>query len=68
MIRQETITEKGIQYDHTYSDAGFMIERDGVQYTDAIDPLDSGRVSTETDIPIEPVDEQNEVAKLAENI
>ena len=26
-----------------------MIERDGVRYSEAIDPLDSGRVYTETD-------------------
>ena len=43
----------GIVYDYTYSDAGFMIERDGARYSEAIDPLDSGRVYTETDEPIE---------------
>ena len=30
-----------------------MIERDGVRYSEAIDPLDSGRVYTETDEPID---------------
>ena len=28
------------------------IERDGVQYVDAIDPINMGRVYTETNIPI----------------
>ena len=36
----------------TYSDIGMYIERDGVQYVDAIDPINTGRVYTETNIPI----------------
>lgn len=47
MIVTETVTINGKKYKHNYSDAGFYIERDGVQYADAIDPLDSGRVYTE---------------------
>ena len=43
----------GVVLNRTYSDAGMMIERDGVRYSEAIDPLDSGRVYTETDEPIE---------------
>lgn len=39
-------------YDYAYSDSGFMIERDGVRYSEAVDPLDSGRVCTETEEPI----------------
>ena len=30
-----------------------MIERDGVRYSEAVDPLDSGRLYTETDEPID---------------
>ena len=30
-----------------------MIERDGVQYSEAVDPADLERKYTETDIPIE---------------
>ena len=41
----------------TYSDAGFHIERDGRIYDEAIDPQDSGRVYTETGIPIETEEE-----------
>ena len=53
MIVQTTQEINGVVYAYTYSDSGFMIERDGVRYSEAIDPLDSGRVYTETDEPIE---------------
>lgn len=53
MIIKTTKTINGIEYDYTYSDARLMIERDGVQYEDAVDPLNSGRIYTETDIPID---------------
>ena len=43
----------GVVLNRTYSDAGMMIERDGVRYPEAVDPLDSGRVYTETEEPIE---------------
>lgn len=43
----------GVVLNRTYSDKGMKIERDGVQYDEAIDPVDLGRVYTETDIPIE---------------
>ena len=50
----------GVRLIRTYSDAGVMIERDGVQYEEAIDPEGSGRVYVETAIPIpvpEPVED-----------
>jgi hypothetical protein len=59
MIVKETIEISGVKYDHTYSDAGFMIEREGILYADAIDPLNSGRIYTETDIPINPEPEED---------
>lgn len=43
----------GVELYRTFSDKGMMIERDGVRYSDAIDPVGSGRVYTETDVPIE---------------
>ena len=43
----------GVELTRTYSDAGMMIERDGVRYAEAIDPTHLGRVYTETDEPIE---------------
>ena len=53
MIVQTTQEINGVVYVYTYSDSGFMIERDGVRYSEAVDPLDSGRVYTETETPIE---------------
>ena len=49
MIIQTTKEINGVLYDYAYSDSGYMIERDGVRYSEAIDPLDSGRLYTETD-------------------
>lgn len=43
----------GVVLNRTYSDQGMMIERDGVRYSEAIDPAGLGRVYTETDEPIE---------------
>lgn len=51
MIHTETITLNNKQYSRTYSDQ-YYIERDGVQYIEAVDPIDSGRQYTETDIPL----------------
>ena len=53
MIIQTTKEINGVMYDYAYSDSGCMIERDGVRYSEAVDPLDSGRVYTETDEPID---------------
>ena len=52
MIIQTTKEINGVVYAYTYSDSGYMIERDGVRYSEAVDPLDSGRLYTETDEPI----------------
>ena len=43
----------GVVLNRTYSNIGMMIERDGVQYSEAIDPADSGREYTETNVPID---------------
>ena len=53
MIQTEIIDINGRQLTRTYSDSGFHIQRDGVMYSEAVDPLDSGRTYTETDVPIE---------------
>lgn len=52
MIYTEVITINGKQYKRTYSDT-YTIERDGVEYYEAVDPLDSDREYTETDNPLE---------------
>ena len=53
MIVTEQLTINDRQFTKTYSDSGFMVERDGAQYSEAIDPAEFGRTYTETDIPIE---------------
>lgn len=54
MIISETIELNGTKFRRTYSDEGFMIERDGVQYSEAIDPIwFEDRVYTETDVKID---------------
>ena len=53
MIKTEQLTINDRRFTKTYSDSGYMIERDGVQYSEAIDPTELGRTYTETDIPIE---------------
>ena len=53
MIKTEELTVKGRVFVKTWSDGGFMVERDGVLYSEAIDPAELGRTYTETDEPIE---------------
>lgn len=53
MIRTERLTIGGRAFIKTYSDEGYMVERDGVRYSEAIDPAEFGRVYTETDEKIE---------------
>lgn len=45
--------DDGVVLNRTYSDAGMMIERDGVRYSEAVDPAELNRQYTETDEPIE---------------
>ena len=52
MLKTEKVTYSGKKYIRTWSDTGMMIERDGVLYEEAVDPADSGRTYTETDVPI----------------
>lgn len=53
MIKTEQLTINNKQFTKTYSDQNMMIERDGVQYSKAIDPSEFDRTYTETDIPVE---------------
>ena len=50
--------EDGVVLNRTYSDIGMMIERDGVRYSEAIDPAELNRQYTETDEPIEVEEEE----------
>ena len=54
MIITENVTINGREFVKNYSDEGFMIERDGVRYSEAIDPIEfKERTYTETDEPIQ---------------
>ena len=53
MIVTENLAINGKAFVKTYSDSGFMVERDGVRYSEAIDPAEFNRQYTETDEPIE---------------
>lgn len=57
MLITEEVTIKDEKFIKNYSDAGMYIERDGVQYEEAVDPLEykDSRTYTETDKPIEEV-------------
>lgn len=60
MVVRENITINGREFIRNYSDSGYMIERDGVRYGEAIDPIEFAeeRTYTETDelIPVPPED------------
>lgn len=47
----------GVVLNRTYSDKGMMIERDGVRYSEAVDPAELNRQYIETDEPIRRNDE-----------
>ena len=54
MIQTELIMVDGRQLRRTWSDASYMVERDGVIYSEAVDPVEFDCVYTETDILVEP--------------
>lgn len=56
MIVQERFTINGREFIRTYSDAGRYVVRDGVEYSEANDPAEFGRVYTEGELM--PPDEQ----------
>ena len=67
MIKTELITVDNRQLRRTWSDAGFMIERDGAQYSEAVDLAEFDRVYTETDMPIE-YESTDEIISASEGI
>lgn len=61
MIIRENIEINGKNFIKTYSDKGFMIERDGIKYTEAIDPEKfNDRIYIETDVEIINIDDNIE--------
>lgn len=63
MIYTETVEIRGRQFLRTYSDT-HKVMRDGVEYDEAVDPMDSGRTYTETDERI-PYDGESEIEEKA---
>ena len=59
MVKSGITDINGRQYRRTYSDSGYYIERDGMQFSEAIDFLGADFVYTETDVKIEDDTEQN---------
>lgn len=68
MIVKTTKEINGVVYDYTYSDSDMMIERNGEMYSEAVDPLDSDRTYSETDIPAETANEEAIDVQTAEFI
>lgn len=66
MIATENITIGGRELVRTYSDANRMIKQDGTEivYTEAVDPIGSGRTYTETEEEI-PTEADSEDYKTA---
>ena len=52
MIIKENVTIDGVEFIYTHSDAGMKIEREGVQYSEAYDPVNTNREYVETNIPV----------------
>ena len=66
MIVKENIEIGSRVFTKQYSDGSFYIERDGVKYSEAIDPADIPRTYTETDERITPTEESDEITQNAE--
>lgn len=49
MLITELIEINDTTYIRNYSDQGLFIERDGIKYIDAIDPVGTDRIYTETE-------------------
>lgn len=65
MIITERVTINNRELIRTTSDEGRYVVRDGVSYSEAIDPLDSGRVYTEGEVMPEEVTDLSEVEAKA---
>lgn len=63
MIVQEHFDVSGRDFVRTYSDAGRYVMRDGVEYSEACDPAEFGRVYTEGELM-----PQEDIAAQAEEV
>ena len=59
MIKTESLTIGGQEYKRTYSDDNKYVVRDGISYSEAIDPAYLGRTYTEgEEMPDEEISEE----------
>ena len=59
MIQTQTITIGGQEYTRTYSDDNRYVVRDGISYSEAVDPAYLGRTYTEgEEMPDEEITEE----------
>ena len=59
MIKTESLTIGGQEFTKTYSDDNRYVVRDGISYSEAIDPAYLGRTYTEGDVmPDEEISEE----------
>ena len=65
MIITEKVTIRSRDFIRTTSSEGRYVVRDGVSYSEAIDPLDSGRAYTEGEVMPEEVTDMSEVEAKA---
>lgn len=63
MIKTENLTINGKAFIRTFSDSGYMVERDGVRYSEAIDLAELNHTYTETDEPVYGMTETEQKAK-----
>lgn len=64
MIITEVITINDRQFIRTYSDENRYVVREGVSYSEAVDPVGLGRIYTEGDIM--PAEEESEETEPTE--
>ena len=62
MIKTEIIAINGVQFQKTWSDANYLIERGGAKYSEAVDPIGVERTYIETN---ELIDSQNDITSDA---
>ena len=65
MIITENVTIRDREFIRTYSNEGRYVVRDGVSYSEAIDPIGTGRVYTEGEIMPEESADMTEVEAKA---
>lgn len=65
MIVTEKVIINDREFIRTYSDSGYMVERDGVRYSEAVDPAELNRTYIESDELVETDEESSEIEEKA---